>query len=1295
MADAVFTEVLELSIDAEGFASALQEIESAFNDFADRLSEKSEGIGAVASVGEFADLKNQLSELQGYLQEFDASVTQSFDSLDSGIAKVDGHITLLEQDLADAKAAAADLGDESEKTGTRTGNTFESLKLGILGSNEGLIQMLAHLAELRALWSAVGLVLDPIFALLRSPVTFFEDGIKYLKDLQDSSASLQGVIAANAKYSGDMAENFRLAGVAAQSVVLQLQELAIATGIPLANLQKTFESLLQSGALHFVSTMQDVVKLSEDFSILMQAAGSGLEGQRRILQDIPQLLEGSVSASSRILEVLGLTRDQWAAIRAEAQAHGNLVQLLAPYMLPYLSVVQQANERQTALTQSLELQGQRIAGAVALPIWQAWINFLQQAKGFLDTNEQSLVSLGQSSVNLAEEFGRFVLELAEGLTGTTSLDSVVKSIVLGVNNLVGAFRILIEFISTMAHEAGVFADSIVHPFDAMFNADRFNKQIDAFEANYKAKVKEIYEAGNTVALGYDKNAFFDEDGNFKGAPGLKNILNANVEPNKPLVDQNADKEAKARFSELQQNYRAELTETQEHFKTVEASIKAQLESGDINFRQSAAARRTAIQDQFADINQLIEKYKSLASASQLDPKDLQKFVSQLNQLQTKTNASTTVDLSSANADEQKQEQELQQKHDNDLRNLEIQHSKLMLELYKQEADAGLHTKTEVFDKEQELSSQEHAATIGTLQEQLTAAKNNETERLTILDRLAAEDQRYTDQQATSANTRAALLNKESAEHQAFAEREIATQRQIDRLQVESEQLHGVVSTKAAADNVRLAQLQVIDAQAALADATAHLEAAKALGVHGEALDKLVLEQENAQKQLAQAQVDAQKAQQGTGSGQFDQEVFGQDVSNLHDAFTGFDRSVESIGNAFKFFAGAVGSMVNAIENGYKNGGAVGAIGGGASQLGSLLSASNPVLGSIIGGVGSIFSLIGNLFTQRAKEITQDIQQAVANLQEAYSTQQISLTQTIQGLEEQRNQAIQQLSGAKGGQDQLNQLLPGLDNQIAQMQFQASQIVLNFNNMAASLHLQSSTLGDILTTWQNINKQVTDYLGAGGDAATAAQVLSDTLQQQLTNAQSSLSDAENQAVQDALKLNDLLQQRADLEKQLAQQLFDIQNSDSLEREGNPVIDNAIAYQEQSQQAALQLQALNSQIDLMTKRVDMESQVFQIASDTASLEQGANQLNLDALQKTIQQWQDLKTLISSIYQNPDGSFGLNTSGLTPAAPGPVPTALTFQSGAIVINAGSDVNGADLATQLLDALNNETQFVGRSGS
>ncbi len=55
-----------------------------------------------------------------------------------------------------------------------------------------------------------------------------------------------------------------------------------------------------------------------------------------------------------------------------------------------------------------------------------------------------------------------------------------------------------------------------------------------------------------------------------------------------------------------------------------------------------------------------------------------------------------------------------------------------------------------------------------------------------------------------------------------------------------------------------------------------------------------------------------------------------------------------------------------------------------------------------------------------------------------------------------------------------------------------------------------------------------------------------------------------------------------------------------------------------------------------------------------------LNLQALQQTIKRWQDLKTLISSIYQNPEGTLGLNTAAPVPSS-GPQ-TNFTFSSGAI---------------------------------
>jgi len=51
-----------------------------------------------------------------------------------------------------------------------------------------------------------------------------------------------------------------------------------------------------------------------------------------------------------------------------------------------------------------------------------------------------------------------------------------------------------------------------------------------------------------------------------------------------------------------------------------------------------------------------------------------------------------------------------------------------------------------------------------------------------------------------------------------------------------------------------------------------------------------------------------------------------------------------------------------------------------------------------------------------------------------------------------------------------------------MQLQAKQIVQTFNDQLAVLKTNSDVLGSVLSTWQQINKQVKDYLGAGGDAA---------------------------------------------------------------------------------------------------------------------------------------------------------------------------------------------------------------------
>ncbi len=64
--------------------------------------------------------------------------------------------------------------------------------------------------------------------------------------------------------------------------------------------------------------------------------------------------------------------------------------------------------RQTALTEAVELQGQRIASAIAMPLWQAWIGILQQARTYLNDNGESLAAAGEAFVGLTTDAGEFV-----------------------------------------------------------------------------------------------------------------------------------------------------------------------------------------------------------------------------------------------------------------------------------------------------------------------------------------------------------------------------------------------------------------------------------------------------------------------------------------------------------------------------------------------------------------------------------------------------------------------------------------------------------------------------------------------------------------------------------------------------------------------------------------------------------------------------------------------------------------------------------------------------------------------
>jgi hypothetical protein len=233
----------------------------------------------------------------------------------------------------------------------------------------------------------------------------------------------------------------------------------------------------------------------------------------------------------------------------------------------------------------------------------------------------------------------------------------------------------------------------------------------------------------------------------------------------------------------------------------------------------------------------------------------------------------------------------------------------------------------------------------------------------------------------------------------------------------------------------------------------------------------------------------------------------------------------------------------------------------------------------------------------------------------------------------------------GAMDELAKLLPPMVEKMEELLRQQAQVFQEFNNQLTSLRLQSDTLGQINSQWQSINQEVAKYLDAGGDAAKANDMIQLGLQQIVRQAGAELTQGYDQAVQDAIRLNDLALQRLDLQKQFKQQEFGLINADSIERTQAGAVSRAQQLKDLRQQYTKSLDDLDSQISLESKKVTAERQIFDIATSISDLHRQDEALQLASLQMQLQKYKDLQNAVSSI-----------TSGA--ATPGPGDAGLVSQ-------------------------------------
>jgi hypothetical protein len=432
----------------------------------------------------------------------------------------------------------------------------------------------------------------------------------------------------------------------------------------------------------------------------------------------------------------------------------------------------------------------------------------------------------------------------------------------------------------------------------------------------------------------------------------------------------------------------------------------------------------------------------------------------------------------------------------------------------------------------------------------------------------------------------------------------------------------------------------------------------------------------------------------------ERQIFGMDFSELqrrlNDAADSTEKFAIGLDVGLKALSN-ISSIVSGVQAAYDKGGILGGAGAGlkaaSNGLGLLkglglfkgLSKSIPLVGEALGGV---LEFIGPLFTKAAERIANEVKKSFQKTMNDFQAGYTTLQQTLSLLEQQRISAISQLSGKKGGQDKLDEILPQLEQQIQSLKQQQRQIIDSFEQSLAGLATQSDALQQIQSQWTSIVKTVQQYLSAGGDATSATKYLSYQLEKMQADAQSQLDDANQQAIQDAIALNDLLKQRVTLAKDFEREKFDLLNEDSLERRKAGSVTRGQRIKELEEEHQKRLGELDQQISLQTRKVEMEAKVFNLSMDISDLHRKDEELTLKALEIQIQRWTDLKSIIDSIQMQPGGIFSSNNPLLT-------------SNPSVIVNINGDITGVSpldprtVGVQIGDSVREALERSFRSGS
>lgn len=1124
-------------------------------------------------------------------------------------------------------------------------SALAQFKEGISGIKGNLGGMVANLVAFQLEWGLATIAMQGALAPIVAIRDTIKAGLGYLTDLQTKAADLQGVIASSVKFSDDPFQNFVQSGQAAENIVKKIQDEAVATGMSFSTLSRSFKAFETGGGQHLVNNLSEAVQVSNMFAMAMVAAGKDVQTTRMLMSDVPKLLDGSVTASSSLLRVLGLTQEQWLAIRASASKHHDLLAQLSPLMQNYVSVAEAAGGRTKNLEDALRLAYERAASLVAGPMWESYLGFLKEAVGFFHSQSNEVNATASGVGNLISAVGRLVVALATFGQGAPSIEKGFHGILDVVSSVTEAIIGMTNATTLMVKDLGAVV-KLTKGIGPGFTVDQMKGSWKEYVSSVQGNLSE-YKGQQKESANRLSDSYYGTKLSAANQPSSgQSLVNQPVEPKGTIPNHKKHHYDNSSLQELESAFKAAADKIKQTTNDQVQYVKDQMANNNVDKLTGLQQIKSGYLADKGHLEEIIEQYVSKASlAPGANPKNVRLYQESLlrysgvrsdqthaDEAQTQIDALTTKRKSVSTTDAAKAIIDAVDKE--------------IADQLSSRKETGLNKST-IYTRQLSQTYDKHRVAQQELAEKKNEAGSNKDALEQVAHEAAMEENAFNATVKKLTHDIAAAKFTESLTPITNKIRGDQTKVKLDREKAQDiSSAFGQSSPKTAQANIDYAMSQMVlakDQQIKAKAETDHYSSNPQSDSYIEAASRL----KDAGDNLNEAASHLSKVKADSSTSEKIRKVLGMPSSKDENGqdLTGSDKlasNVASMNMAVKDVTGAV----SAVKQGISQGGVLGGIGAGVSSVSGIVGAVNPLAGAIVGFAGTILSTIGDMFTAEARHIAEEIQRQYTLTMQAYQDNTQTASLTLQQVEQEKQNAISQLSGVKGGQDQLSKLLPQLDSTIAQLKqgiastldtFNLAMATMSSNNASSGL---TGPIGAMEQQWASVNKQVQQYIAAGGQASTAYQYLSDSLTGLKQQAGNALLTGEQTAIQDALQLNDLLQQRILIEKQQSMSNFSLLTQDSVERRGSNAVNIGVQLQLQKQQQALQMQTMNSQITGLQQQVYQYQQIYQISSNTADLLSTQNRLQSEALAQQISQLQQYAEIYTNIFTNANGGSSMTS-------------------------------------------------------